>query len=313
MSKRTDSIVDQLCRDLLLERSDLDVLVANVDSQYKSFHAGGRRIDAPKLGLKYVQCWILDFVRAETSEPPRFVTAYESGRGIVHNAEFHRRNSHLLVMDIRHFFRSCTEGKVRSFYEHMSVGEGSARKILRDSEVQTLTSLSVHRGSLPMGSPCSPVIANRIMEPVDSELMSGLGPHYAYSRYSDDICVSSKERIDVGHVLRITRHVLESHGFRLNDKKVRCMGRGDARRVTGVFIMPDGTLSIGSKRKGELNRKLYQFLVHGDGDASEIRGILDFARSVNPRYVTELLLKYQNYGYAAEYGGVMAALEHVSA
>lgn len=31
---------------------------------------------------------------------------------------------------------------------------------------------------------------------------------------------------------------------------------------------------------------------------------------LNRQYVTDLLLKYQNYGSAAEFGGVMAALKH---
>ena len=81
------SIVDALCRDLMLEREHLEELLSNPSDCYKSFVLGGRRIDAPRLDLKYVQRWILDFVRAETAELPSFVTAYESGRSVVANCD----------------------------------------------------------------------------------------------------------------------------------------------------------------------------------------------------------------------------------
>lgn len=302
------SIVDALCRDLMLEREHLEELLSNPSDCYKSFVLGGRRIDAPRLDLKYVQRWILDFVRAETAELPSFVTAYESGRSVVANAELHRENQHILVMDIKHFFRSCTKDKVAAFFAGMRLRALSSE--LTTSDVLILTKLVTHKGSLPMGSPSSPAIANRIMAPVDRELISELGGGFTYSRYSDDICVSSADFIDVASVVRLVREALIRYGFEVNNKKVRCMGCGDARRVTGIYIEPDGTLSIGAKRKRELNAMIYRFLVHGEGNASVIRGHIDFARSVNPAYVTDLLLKYENYGVAAKFGGVMGALVH---
>lgn len=297
------SIVDKICRDLLLEREDLERLIENVGSEYKSFMVGERRIDAPKLDLKYVQSWILDYVRAETPELPAFVAAYEPGCSIVANAKAHCGNAHVLCMDIRGFFRSCSSDIVRSFFTAMNVG-------LSEQDTNILTMLSTHNGSLPMGSPCSPAIANRIMLPIDYELISALGGSRVYTRYSDDITLSSASRLDVAAIVDTASEILGAYGFEINPKKIRCVGRGDARKVTGVYITPDGFLSIGSRRKREINTMVYRFLMYGEGSAAKILGMLDFARSVEPRYVTNLIIKYAMYGRAAECGGVISALKY---
>ena len=300
------SIRDRLCSDLMLESEHIDEVLSSPANHYKTFVSNGRKIDAPKLELKYIQSWIYDFVRKETPKLPPFVTAYEPGSSIVSNAAAHCGNAHILALDIRHFFKSRAKDKVGSFFGGVHVGDTKIK--LTPSDVSFLTRLSTYKGSLPMGSPCSPSIANRIMLPVDKELIDALGSGMTYTRYSDDICVSSRMYIDVSRTLELVGSILVRNGFALNEKKVRCMGRGDARRVTGVYLEPDGSLSIGSKRKRELNAKLYRFLLYGEGNTEEIRGLIHFARSVDPAYVTSVLLKYENYGSAAVRGGVMGAL-----
>lgn len=297
------SIVELISSDLLLELEGVNALVSRADDEYKSFLIDGRRIDAPKLDLKYVQSWVLDFVRAETPKLPSHVMAYEPGCNIVANAEAHRRNAHILCMDIKSFFYSCSVQKVRLFFSGLNFG-------LSSEDIDALVALTTHSGSLPMGSPCSPAIANRIMLPVDAKIISALGASCVYTRYADDITVSSVNRIESGTVVKAVSEILDWYGFTLNQKKTRCMGRGDARRVTGVYIEPDGSLSIGSKRKRRLNGMIYSFLVHGVGSASEILGMLNFARLIDPCYVSDLILKYASYGAAREYGGLISALKH---
>lgn len=58
---------------------------------------------------------------------------------------------------------------------------------------------------------------------------------------------------------------------------------------------------------------LYRFLIHDEESARRILGLLDFCRSVEPSYVTQLLIKYESHGEAANSpGGVIAALREVS-
>lgn len=68
--------------------------------------------------------------------------------------------------------------------------------------------------------------------------------------------------------------------------------------MTGVFICPDGSLSIGSKRKRAIKSNLYNFLVHNEGKPSHILGLIYFAIQVEPEWAANLLIKYANYGKA---------------
>ncbi|MBQ9006609.1 MAG: RNA-directed DNA polymerase, partial [Atopobiaceae bacterium] len=248
-----------------------------------------------------------------TKKMPPFVTAYEPGSSIAANARIHADNRHMLHLDIADFFHSCDADMVKEVFRSVRIGQGcdnrQAGNPLTDEDTKLLVSLSTLRNRLTVGSPSSPFLANRILLPFDYEVQAALGPRYAYSRYSDDIIISSNDRIDSGLVVSVMSERLGERGFRLNDEKTRCAGPGDKRKVTGVILTPDGSLSVGRSRKRKLERDLYRYLVHGEGSARSILGMLDFCRSVEPSYVTKLLIKYKSYGIAETTpGGVIAAL-----
>lgn len=295
-------------------------LPERVDSLYRSRiiakdrsgQGKARVISVPDPSLQLVQEWIADFVRENTSELPSYVAAYETGRSIVQNALIHASHRHLLTLDIHHFFPSCTrEMVVVKVFSGMSArdGETGQRHQLGADDVDLLASLSCYKGALAVGSPCSPFIANRIMLPVDGEIIAALPDGYAYSRYSDDISISSDSRINTDLITQIVEKILSDHGFSLNRSKTHCRGTGDARRVTGVFLTSDGSLSIGRDRKKELCRQLYALLKKQEGSPSRVLGMLFFCKQVEPEYFNTLVAKYATYGLANDYGGVIPALQ----
>lgn len=322
------SIASLMADDLGLERGYIDDLVRRVPRLYRRFRIGGRRIDAPHPELKLVQTWIADFVLAEGDALPAHVSAYEPGRSVAANARAHAGQAHLLTLDIRSFFRSCTEDMVAGVFGHMSYqdrisrqgrdprqgaappsGAAGRRVALADDDVRLLTALSCRRGALVMGSPSSPFIANRIMLPTDERIMRALPAGCTYTRYSDDISISSNEWLDAGAIVSHVGEILRDAGFELHEGKTRCVGRGDSRRVTGVFITPEGDLALGPKRKRQLGRDLYRLLMTGEGDPHALLGQLGFCRQVEPGYFDRLMSKYASYGAAVEYGGVLGALK----
>lgn len=306
------SIVDLMDDDLALGERYIREMEYRAPDLYHRFKVGGREILSPDPELKLLQCWVGDFIRAESPGLPSFVSAYESGRSVRGNALMHAAQGHLLALDIHSFFRSCSKELVRGMFASMRVGKGGLP--LTQEDIRLLVALTCYKGALVMGSPSSPFIANRIMLPVDSRIIASLSPGYAYSRYSDDICISSDERIDEDAVVSEVGRILADYGFVLNPGKTRCCGRGGARRVTGVFITPDGQLSIGSKRKRELRASLYGVLM-GKQCAEEtamsarsVLGMINFCREIEPGYLNGLLAKYSSYGLAAKAGGVIPAL-----
>lgn len=303
-------IEDLISRDLPITPERVRSLASNTSAYYRSFLLGDRKIDAPMSELKLIQCWVSDFIRAETDSLPEFVTAYEPKSSIRKNAAMHCRMSHQLCVDIKSFFSSCSAEKVAYVFENMRLSKSlpDGRFKLAPNDVELLVDLVTLHGSLSVGSPSSPSIANRVMLPADLEIMAVLGRSCVYSRYSDDICISSNNWLDEEAALEAISGVLAKYSFQLNEGKTRCCGRGNARRITGVFITPDGKLSVGSKRKRALEKGLYEYLVNDVGSADQLLGLLNFCSSIEPSYAGKIIAKYSNYGRAAEYEGVVDAL-----
>lgn len=304
--------------DLKIEVKRLKLLASTASRCYRRVQVGKRTVEVPTVELKLVQRWIAELIVAETPVLPSFVTAYEPGSSIVANARMHTENRHMIHLDIADFFHSCDADMVGDVFRTVRLGgcgETKASGIpLTEDDVSLLVSLSTLKGRLTVGSPSSPFLANRILIPFDYDVQAALGASYTYSRYSDDIIISSDDWIDTEVVVPMVLGRLEVRGFRLNTGKTRCVGPGDKRVVTGVVVTPDGFLSVGRGRKRELEKRLYQYLMYGEGSARKILGMLDFCRSVEPSYVTKLLIKYGNYGKAAMTpGGVIAVLREAQA
>lgn len=301
--------------DLGLEAGYLQELAARSSSLYSNVIVRGRTISAPSIELKLVQTWIGEFVRSEVGDLPRYVTAYESGRSIANNALLHSHDAHLLLLDIHHFFPSCSASLVEEFFAGMSYVDETLgrRSSMAPADAALFARLSCFNDGLAVGSPSSPFLANRVMLPIDERIIAALPSGCVYSRYSDDICISSGERIDEGVVVPLVRGILEPYGFRLNDDKTRCYGRGDSRCITGVFVTPEGNLSLGPARKRDLRRRLYRVLMGRDaGEVDVLEGHMNFCRQVDPDYLNRLLAKYSSYGSAMRYGGVMPALRAIA-
>lgn len=309
------SIASMIEYDLGFEDGYVEYLSTYSQTLYKSFLRGERVINAPFSELKIVQEWIAAFVRAEGNPVPPCVTAYETDCSVVNNATVHQTHAHLLALDIHHFFESCRKDLVNNVFLGMRYRDftvsGEPELRVDESEAKLLTTLSCYKGGLAMGAPSSPFLANRIMVPVDSQIVSGLSWRMSYTRYSDDICISSDEWIDFDSTIALVRDALGGVGLELNEKKTRLLGKGNARRIAGVYITPDGRLTVGPKKKRELKRELYDVLLGKISTPSEVValiGRINYCRQVDPVYLNTLLTKYASYGFARDAGGVMPAL-----
>ena len=291
------SIIKMISSDLSMGQNEILSIANSADSShYHKFISGGRRIDAPDQMLKLLQFWVADFVCMETPELPDYVTAYEQGRSIKNNASMH---AHVINLDIHHFFQSCTKDMVEKLFDSI---EGYD---LTSEDLKLLVSISTYKGHLTIGSPCSPFIANRIALPIDRDIRSKLPNDMRYSRYSDDISISSNNRINHELIVDVVANTLFSHGFEINRKKTHCFGKGGRRHVTGIFINPDGTLSLGHRRKKQLESMLYRYLIKLQGNPNEILGFVNFCNYVEPDFTRKTLLKYGKYGFACNYSSVV--------
>lgn len=290
------SIVDSMAGDLLLD-ADTIRAIASASNNYRRIElADGRVVWQPSSVLKTLQYWIVDFLVQNGPKPHGCATAYESGCSIKKNALRHEGCRHMLHLDIRRFFPSVREGLISRYFEKPPLSG-----LCGEEDIALILEIVTFRGGLVMGAPSSPMLANRAMLDADREiegLVRALDPSAIYTRYSDDIAISSRNYINT-EVLQRVSEVLNSYGFEVNRAKTRWMGKGGARTIAGISFTQDGRITLGQRRKRELKRLLYGFMVDSEATSADARivlGRLNFSRSIDSEYVDRLLVKYSVYG-----------------
>jgi hypothetical protein len=124
-----------------------------------------------------------------------------------------------------------------------------------------------------------------------------------YTRYADDLTFSSYSPERVTRAYRKVREIIESEGFRVNERKTRVAGPGRARRVTGLLV-GDGRVRIGRRRLRMIRSKISHLCLSPseNGASSELNhvtGWLSFIKDVDQsswkilkKYVEKLSEKY---------------------
>lgn len=153
----------------------------------------------------------------------------------------------------------------------------------------TLMNMFSHNGILPTGANYSPIISNILFAPMDLEIRSFLPEDVKYTRYADDICVSTMNAyndsgnfsLTMDKVLAIEKLVNDS-GFYLNYDKTCIMGPRDRKKVAGIILDTSSEspkLSIGSSKKLKLKQE-FSGLRWKDLSSSDI-GTIEWVRSIN--------------------------------
>ncbi|WP_427150785.1 retron Ec67 family RNA-directed DNA polymerase/endonuclease [Streptococcus sanguinis] len=240
------------CRDfaryLNIPYKHLTYLLYNrkIDKLYESFeipkkNGGIRIIQAPKKELKEVQQQILKILekRALSLEKENKISfrlshGFIKYKSIITNAEKHRNKKIILNIDIENFFPSFHFGRIVGFFE-----KNKNFKLPKEVAI-FLAQLTTVDGSLPQGSPCSPIITNLICQILDFRI-SKLAKEYKlnYSRYVDDMTFSTNKENFLDcypEFFSKLSNVLIKAGFSINDKKTRIHFNRNKQIVTGLVV-----------------------------------------------------------------------------
>lgn len=202
------------------------------DNHYREFtigkRGGGKRtISSPRLFLKTIQYWLLDYFLWQLPQHPAS-HAYRQGASIVTNAEVHVGKKYVANVDVKEFFPSIRFEAVAQVLHSHGFGPKLAVAVAR------LTSL---RNGLPQGAPTSPALSNAYLFNVD-ELMSQYctAKGMDYTRYADDISFSDQDRNAIVQAIDEVRKRLREKGLALNDKKTRIASSSGQQKVAGVVV-----------------------------------------------------------------------------
>jgi RNA-directed DNA polymerase len=265
---------------------------------------GLRLISAPKPELKAAQRWIAHNV---TEHLPVHTAAhgFVPGRSTVSNASVHAGARVIIKLDLKDFYPTITQPRVKGMLRKAGYGEQVATVLSMlcteaPREVLELRGKPVHVAigprSLPQGAPTSPSITNALCLRLDRR-MYGLAVKlgFRYSRYADDLTFSwhgaagpnASAEAPVGKLLHRVRSIVGGEGFAVHPGKTRIMRAGRRQKVTGLVVNAPaaGATNVPPARvPRKLRRRLRAALhnrAHGKGGPESLDHLHGFAAYVH--------------------------------
>ncbi|MHA6722104.1 reverse transcriptase family protein [Sphingomonas sp. RS2018] len=271
---------------------------SNVGVRRKRNASKVRQVFAPCEGLKKIQLAISRVI-ADSFYPHPIAHAYTRHRSIITNAQTHLGAKTLLHVDLVAFFASIKQPMVVNALRGVLGG-------LSSEIVAVIADLCCRDGSLPQGSPASPVISNLVCHPLDAQLTDLVRcAGCSVGRYSDDIGISTTAAAFPQEIAKICNgkvelgqrlvSIVEERGFNVNWEKVRFQTRQTGLRATGLVV--GDRVSVPQKFRDNVRAALHRWSRDGIGDAADrchpgkseeafvqwLRGSIDFVGQVHGR------------------------------
>lgn len=256
---------------------------------------------------------------------------YKKGKSIITNASIHKNSKYFFKTDIKEAFPSIKENDIckiihrkinikykflseiywtiHNMYEEDKLKEYDFSKCIKTYRIQYYLSnlfvanaskLLCFRGVLATGSPVSPYILNEYLYNFDTLVSSYCKSRdLLYSRYADDIIISSKKKIPV-KTPHYIQNLLDDFGMKLNTSKTKKQTYKQKNVITGVVVTYNqdthkGNLGIGYKKFNHLKKQLYKLQKDELSlkEKQQALGMLSYLKSVNQERYTYLINKYK--------------------
>jgi hypothetical protein len=200
---------------------------------------------------------------------PAYLTGSVKGQDYRTNALLHRNSKILISEDIQGFF-PATAGDL--------VGDVWSKVFGFSADVaECLTALCTKDGALPQGAITSSHLANLVFWRVEPTVHADLAARkIRYSRYVDDICVSSTTgiaRAEMTEVIAIIYSMLARHGYSAKRSKHKVQtARG---RITATKLGVNSDPSLSRQQRGEIRASVHKLeRAVADGAFPEARAML---------------------------------------
>ena len=186
-------------------------------------------------------------------------------RDSVRNAQLHVGRKILINEDIKDFFPSTPPDLVfRVWHSLLGFSEEVSR---------CLTELTTLNGQLPQGAKTSTFVANLVLWEREPDLVVYLrSKGLQYSRYIDDITISSKAVLcggQIQEILSCVRSMCRSYGYRLNSSKHSI--RRSSRQMVATGVVVNRRTAAKRKRRSEARQIVHDCEVLARQNPSAMR------------------------------------------
>lgn len=231
--------------------------------------------------------------------------AYVRGRNAVDAVKRHQANNSrwFLKLDLHGFFPSTTP----EFLSRMIKCQFPFCKYIEmfgEEQLDKALSLCFLNGGLPQGTPISPLLTNMMMIPIDHYIAKWSrehNPHFVYTRYADDMMLSSDLNFNWQEVSNKIVEILKGFDapFELNKEKTHYGSSAGRNWTLGVMLNANNDITIGHEKKKVFKAMTYQFC---DGfrsgkpwsveDTQHFMGLYSYYVMVEPAAIKAIVDKY---------------------
>lgn len=208
---------------------------------------GVRIISAPSPSLDLAQRKILATLEG-LAAPTWAAHGFVVGRSILTNARPHVGRAVVIRVDIASFFHSITINRVSGIMRRLGIPAEKAK----EWSLAVTQSVPGYGRVLPQGACTSPLLSNLAAIGLDNTIgRICLQRGYSFTRYADDITISSDDVASWPEALGLIESVVVSQGFTVNKHKTMIMFNHCKQTIAGVVVNTKLNVSRNTRR---LNR-----------------------------------------------------------
>ena len=228
--------------------------------------------------------------------------AYTKHRSVQDALIKHQANQSnwFLKIDLTDFFPSCTPTFI--FQQLMQIYPFYYLDKPTQQKLQKIIQICCLNNGLPQGTPMSPLLTNLVMAPYDYQIYTylkrGTGNHFVYTRYADDILISSKSSFNWQELQSSISTVL--FPFIIKKEKTRYGSKAGSNWNLGLMLNKDNQITLGYQKKKQLNAMLHNFLNDFKNnnrwtiqDTQVLQGQLSYLNQIEPDYAKYIIDKYE--------------------
>lgn len=232
--------------------------------------------------------------------------AYIKGRSALKALQRHQHNESKWFgkFDFKNFFPSTTPEFLFSMLSQMFpfcwiVARPEGAEVLKKA-----LDLAFLDGGLPQGTPMSPMLTNLMMIPIDHTISAKLrnweDQRFVYTRYADDILISSRYTFNIKRMENCVNEALASFKapFKINAEKTRYGSSAGRNWNLGLMLNKDNEITLGRKRNEQFRAMVNNYAadhVHGKlwplEDIQRLDGHISYHRMVEKEHTDTVLAR----------------------
>ena len=254
-----------------------------------------RVIFVPKKLTKYCQRYILQEVFKDL-KPSAVCISYRKGYSIRKNALMHLNSKYFLHLDIKHFFNNMQWGVFCKIVKRNFPDSILGNCLKNTADRNFLRLVLTYKDRIVQGSVTSPFISNLYLYEFDNFVIGEINKNYpemVYTRYSDDIYLSSTKYIDHTIIDKIDEKLRE-YGLKLNFSKIKFRKLKSSVNITGLSLKKNRRIVVPTPFKKKLKKNIYQSLNSANVDRNKLIGQLSYLKSIDFSYYKKLCDKYSS-------------------